>query len=81
MGNAKMTRKVKFHPAAHLIKNHQNRYNSCCFSSLTPAFHCIGDNGAVPALMNCIEESLTLQKNNLRIEFISLMILLKAEEG
>ena len=56
IGNVKMTRKVKFHPAALLIKYHQKIYNSCCLSSLASSFHCIGDNRSVPALVNRIEE-------------------------
>ena len=44
-----------------MIKYHQKTYNSCCLSSLASAFQCIGDNRAVPSLVNCIEESLTLQ--------------------
>ena len=61
IGNAKMTIKVQFHPASPLIKYHQNRSNIFCLSSLASAFHCIGDNRDVPALLNRIEELLTLQ--------------------
>ena len=64
IGNTKITRKVQFHPAAPVIKHHKKTSNSCCFSSLASAFHCISDNRAVPALVNSIEESLTLQTNN-----------------
>ena len=60
IGNAKITRKVQFHPAAPLIKYHQKTYNSCCLSSLSYGFHCINYNRAVPALVNITEESLTL---------------------
>ena len=56
IGNAKITRKVRFHPASPVIKYHQKTYNSCCLSSLESAFHCIGDNRAVPTLVNRIEE-------------------------
>ena len=42
IGNAKITRKLQFHPAAPLIQYHQKRYNRCCLSSLASAFHCIG---------------------------------------
>ena len=35
IGNAKITRKVKFHPAASVIKYHQKISNSCCLSSLS----------------------------------------------
>ena len=59
-----MTTNVQFHSAAPLIKYHQKTSTSCCLSSLTSAFHFIGDNGAVPALVNSIEESLTLQTDN-----------------
>ena len=34
IGNAKMTRKVQFHPAGPLIKYHQKISNSCCIRSL-----------------------------------------------
>ena len=61
IGNAKMTKKVKFHPEAPLIQYHQKSSNSCGFSSLAPGFHCIGDNMAVSAIVNHIEESLTLR--------------------
>ena len=47
-----------------MIKYHQKTYNSCCLSSLSSAFHCINDNRAVLALVNSIEESLTLEKEN-----------------
>ena len=56
IGNAKITRKVYFHPAEPVIKYHQNKYNSCCLSSLASAFQCIGDNRAVPDLVNSTEE-------------------------
>ena len=56
IGNAKMTRRVQFHPEAPLIKYHQNSSNSCCLSSLASAFHCYSDNRSVSALVNCIEE-------------------------
>ena len=56
-----MTRKVQFRPASPLIKYNQKISNSCCLSSLESAIHCIGDNRSVSALVNRIEESLTLQ--------------------
>ena len=34
IGNAKITRKVQFRPAATVMKYHQKTYNSCCLSSL-----------------------------------------------
>ena len=34
IGNAKMTKKVQFHPETPLIQYHQNSSNSCCWSSL-----------------------------------------------
>ena len=43
-----------------MLKYHQKASNSCCLSSLASAFHSIGDDRAVPDLVNCIEESLTL---------------------
>ena len=55
IGNAKITRKVQFHPAALVIKYHQKIYNSCCLSSLASEFHCVGYNRDVPALVNIIE--------------------------
>ena len=52
------------------MKYHQKTYSSCCLSSLSSAFHFIGDNRAVPDPVNIIEESLTLQieycKNRIR---------------
>ena len=61
IGNARINQKVRFRTEAPLIKCHQKIYNSCYLSSLVSAFHCIGDNRAVTALVNLIEESLTLQ--------------------
>ena len=61
IGNAKITKKLQFHPAAPVIKYHQKTYNSCCLSSLASAFHYIGDNRNVPELLNSLEESLNLQ--------------------
>ena len=34
VGNAKITKKVQFHPAAPVIKYHQKSSNSCCLGSL-----------------------------------------------
>ena len=62
--NAKIIRKVKFQPAELVIKYHQNTSASFCLSSLSPGFHCINDNRAVPALINSTGESLTLQIEN-----------------
>ena len=56
IGNSKISRKVQFHPAVPVIKYHQKRSNSCCFSILASDFHCINYNRAVPALLNRIEE-------------------------
>ena len=64
IGNAKITRKLQFHPAAPLINYHQKTYNSCCLSSLASAFNCVNDKWDVPAFVNSIEESLTLEKEN-----------------
>ena len=64
IGNAKITRKVQFHPAATLIEYHQKISNSCCLSSLASAFNFIIDNRDIPALVNHIEEKLTLQTEN-----------------
>ena len=60
IGNAKTTKKVQFHPEAPLIQYHQNSSNICCLITLALNFHCIGDNRAVTAIVNLIEESLTL---------------------
>ena len=54
IGNAKITRKVQFHLVAPVIKYLQKTYNSCCLSSLEPAYQCINYNRAVPALVNII---------------------------
>ena len=55
IGNAKMTRKVQFHPAASVIKYHQKTSNSFCLGILTSAVHCIRDARAVTAIVNSIE--------------------------
>ena len=55
IGNEK-NRKIVFHPEATVIKYHQNLSNSFCLSSLSPAFHSIGDNRAATEPENCIEE-------------------------
>ena len=49
-----------------MIKYHQKSYNRCCLSSLALAFHFIGDDRSVPAIVNRIEESLTLQTEKFR---------------
>ena len=49
-----------------MIKYHQKTYNSCCLSSLSLAFQCINYNRDLPALVNIIEESFTLEKENLK---------------
>ena len=56
IGNAKITRKLQFHPEAPVIKYHQKTYNICYLSSLASSFNCIGYNRAVPPLVNLIEE-------------------------
>ena len=61
IGNGKTAEKIQFHPVSPVIKYHQKSSNSCCLSSLASAFHSIIDNQAVTALVNLIEESLTLQ--------------------
>ena len=66
IGNAKITRKLKFHPAAPVIKYHQKTYNSCCLISLASSFNCINYNRAVPDRLNSIEEPLTLEKKKLQ---------------
>ena len=62
IGNSKITRKVQFRPTAPVMKYHQMTSCSCFSISLAPAFHCINDNRSVTALVNIIEESLTLEK-------------------
>ena len=56
IGNAEITRKVKFHPAAPVMVYHQKASNSCFLSSLASEFHRINDNRAVHALANIIAE-------------------------
>ena len=55
IGNAKITRKIQFHPATPVIKYHQKIFNSFCLSILVSDFHYINDNKAIPALVNIIE--------------------------
>ena len=55
IGNAKMTKKVQFYSEAPLIQYQQKSSNSCCLSSLASAFHCIGDNRTITALVNQME--------------------------
>ena len=76
IGNEKMKRKAQLHPEALLIKYHQKKSTSCCLSSLASYFHCINENRDVPALVNSIEESLTLEKGNgkNRIHFVNAII-------
>ena len=38
IGNAKITRKLQFHPAETVMKYHQKTSNSCCLSSLASYF-------------------------------------------
>ena len=66
IGNAKMIENIMFNPEAPMLKYHQKLSNSFCLSSLTPAFHIIGDNRDVPALADNTEESLTLQTDRFR---------------
>ena len=47
-----------------MIKYHKKTSNSYCLSNLASAFTCINDNRAVLVLVNSIEESLTLDKEN-----------------
>ena len=56
IGNAKITRKVQFHPAAPVMKYHQNTYNSCCLSGIASSIYCYNKNRAIPAPVNSIEE-------------------------
>ena len=73
------TKKVQFRPAAPVIKYHQKSSNISFLVSLASDFHLIGDDRDVPALVNSIEESLTLQTEKLRIELIFLMLLWQTE--
>ena len=66
IGNTKITRKVQFHLAAPVMKYLQKTYNSCCLISLVSSCHCINDKRDVLDLVNSIEESLTLEKGNLK---------------
>ena len=54
IGNSKITNEMQFHPAAPVIKYHQNSSNICCFSSLASVFQSIGDYRDVTALVNLI---------------------------
>ena len=56
IGNAKISRKVQFQPAAPVIIYYQKTSYSCCLISLASHIYCIGDNRSVPALVNRIEE-------------------------
>ena len=56
IGNAKITRKLQFHPAAPVMKYHLKTYNCCCLSILASYFKCINYNRAVTAIVNNIEE-------------------------
>ena len=60
IGNSRMNQQVTFHTEAPLMKYHQKSLNSFCLISLELAFHCIGDNRAVTALVNLIAESFSL---------------------
>ena len=75
IGNAKTTEEIQFHPAAQVLKYHQQSYNSCCLSSLASDFHSMVDSRALTALLNFIEESLTLQTNKSRNMIHFLMLL------
>ena len=55
IGNAKMTRRVQFHPEAPLIKYHQKSSNSCCLVILASDFQCYYENRAVYGPLNRIE--------------------------
>ena len=64
IGNAKITINLQIHQAAPVMNYHQKTSNGCCLNHLESAFHCINDNRAVLVLVNSIEESLTLDKEN-----------------
>ena len=49
-----------------MIQYHQKPSTSCCLSSLSSDFNSIGNNRYTNALVNCIEESLTLRTNRFR---------------
>ena len=55
-----------FWTAAPVLKYHQKTSNSIFLGSLASAFHSIGHKRSVPAILNFIEESLTLQTNKFR---------------
>ena len=55
IGNEKKTENIVFRPAAPVLKYHQKSSNGCCLSSLSSAFHSIGDNRDVTSLVNRIE--------------------------
>ena len=66
IGNAKTTEEMHFRPAAPVLEYHQKSSKRCCFGSLASVFHIIGDNRAVPSILNFIEESLILQIDKFR---------------
>ena len=66
IGNAKITRKVQFYLAAPVMKYRPKTSNICCLSSLSSAFLCINYNRNVLSIVNIIEESLTLEKENFK---------------
>ena len=65
--------KIEFFPEAPVLQYHQQLSNSCCLSGSASNSRSIGDNRAVAALSNRIEESLSLQTNRFRnrIDFVN----------
>ena len=64
IGDAKIIRKVQFHLAASVMKCLHNSSKSSSLCTLASAFHCTNDKKVALALVNSIEESLTLEKEN-----------------
>ena len=66
IGNAKITEKIVYHPAAPVLEYHKILAKICCLSSLTSDFHSTGDNRDVTTLWNCIELLLELHTGKFR---------------
>ena len=68
IGNAKCVESFKFQNDAPILNYCQKSLNSCCFSSLAPAFASINQNKVANAIPLRIEESLESEVGN-RIDF------------
>ena len=68
IGNVRCVESFKFQNDAPILKFCQKTLNSCCFSSLAPAFASINNFNAANAISMRIEESLKSEVGN-RIDF------------